>query len=230
MRAMVLAAGRGERMRPLTDVTPKPLLKVGGETLIERHLRALRRAGIREIVVNAAWLGEQLRARLGDGGRFDVRIEWSEEPPGALETGGGIRRALDRLGDAPFLVVNGDVWTDLDFATLHRPDVLADDDVAALVLVPTPTYKPHHDFALDGSRIVAAAPTHTFSGIGVYRRALFDDAPSRARFPLTPLLRAAVADHTVAGIVHDGAWYDVGTPERLAALDARLRGQSDDAD
>jgi MurNAc alpha-1-phosphate uridylyltransferase len=221
VRAMILAAGRGERMRPLTDRVPKPLLEVNGEALIERHLRALARAHVTEVVINLAWLGDQIRARLGDGAAYGVSIRYSPEPPGALETGGGIRRALSMLGDRPFLVVNGDVWADVDYAQVTSDLALGEDDLAGLLLVPTPAYKAHHDFALAGRRVVPAAPTHTFSGIGLYRAGLFDHAPAEARFPLAPLLRTAIVAQRVAGAVHDGLWHDVGTPQRLAALSAQ---------
>jgi MurNAc alpha-1-phosphate uridylyltransferase len=222
MRAMILAAGRGERMRPLTDRTPKPLLQVGGETLIDRHLQALRAAGIRQVVINVSWLGEQIRERLGRGEGFGLDIVYSQEPPGALDTGGGIRHALGLLGDGPFLVVNGDTWTDVDLSSLCEAQALASEDLATLLLVPTPAYKAAHDFAFSEGRVVAGLRTHTFSGIGLYRPALFDAAPSTARFPLAPLLREAVEAGRVAGRVHHGEWYDVGTPERLRALDTRL--------
>jgi len=215
--AMILAAGRGERMRPLTDHTPKPLLEAGGRPLIGHHLAALARAGVREVVVNHAHLGAQIESALGDGGAYGLRIRYSPEEV-ALETGGGIFRALPLLGPDPFIVVNGDVWTDFDLARLR----LAGTDLAHLVLVHNP---PHHaagDFVLDGDRVRdGGGPRLTFSGIGVYRPALFDGC-APGRFPVAPLLRAAMAAGRVSGEHHRGRWVDVGTPERLAALDREL--------
>jgi MurNAc alpha-1-phosphate uridylyltransferase len=217
--AMILAAGRGERMRPLTDRVPKPLLTAGGRRLIDYHLEALARSGIREVVVNHAHLGDQIEAALGDGRAFGLRIRYSPEGR-ALETGGGIHRALPLLGEGPFLVVNGDVWTDVDFGGL----TLAASDLAHLVLVDNPAHHPAGDFALQSGRAsVQGEPRLTFSGIGVYRAALFAGCRDGA-FPLAPLLREAMAAGRVSGERHAGTWVDVGTPERLAALDARLRG------
>jgi MurNAc alpha-1-phosphate uridylyltransferase len=218
MKAMLLAAGRGERMRPLTDHTPKPMLRVAGHTLIEHHIEALARAGICELVVNHAHLGAQLIAALGDGSHYGVHIDYSAEPPGALETGGGIFNALPLLGEAPFLVVNADIWTDFDFATLlHQPECLAH-----LVLVENPAHHPQGDFALENGRVHDAGPARlTFSGIGVYRPALFAGSPGGA-FPLAPLLRRAMAAGQVSGKRYTGAWFDIGTPERLAAVNYRV--------
>lgn len=220
--AMVLAAGRGLRMRPLTDACPKPLLPVAGRPLIEHHLLRLARAGFGRVVINTSWLGEQVPAALGDGARFGLTLEYSHETPDALETGGGIRQALDRLGDL-FVVVNGDVWCDFELGTL----VLGARDLAALALVDNPAHHPRGDFRLEQGRVRAAGePRLTFAGIGLYRRALFEGhAPGR--FPLAPLLIAAMQDDRVGGLHHRGEWLDVGTPERLAALQARLaRGTS----
>jgi len=225
MRALILAAGRGERMRPLTDTTPKPLLAVGGRPLIEWHLQALAAAGITEVVINHAWLGERIEAALGDGGRFGLQIRYSPEPPGALETAGGIVNALPLLGEAPFLVVNGDIWTDYAFARL--PTALHG-DLAHLVLVDNPPQHPQGDFRLAGERVHAeGAPRLTFSGIGVYSPALFAGLPPGRR-PLAPVLREAMAGGRVAGEHYRGRWFDVGTPERLAGLDALLGGERKD--
>ena len=216
---MILAAGRGERMRPLTDHTPKPLLEAGGRPLIGHHLAALARAGVREVVVNHAHLGAQIEQALGDGAAYGLRIRYSPEEV-ALETGGGIFRALPLLGPDPFIVVNGDVWTDFDPARLR----LADADLAHLVLVDNPAHHPAGDFVLAGDRVREdGGPRLTFSGVGVYRPALFDGC-APGRFPLAPLLRAAIAVGRVSGEHHRGRWVDVGTPERLAALDLQLRG------
>jgi MurNAc alpha-1-phosphate uridylyltransferase len=219
--AMILAAGRGERMRPLTDRVPKPLLAAGGRRLIDFHLEALARAGVRDVVVNHAHLGEQIEAALGDGSGFGLRIRYSVEAE-ALETGGGIYQALPLLGEGPFIVVNGDVWTDLDFGRL----ALGEPDLAHLVLVDNPAHHPAGDFALQGDRVTGhGEPRLTFAGVGVYRAELFASCRAGA-FPLAPLLRDAMAAGRVSGRRHAGAWIDVGTPERLAALDARLSGVS----
>ena len=219
MRAMVLAAGRGERLRPLTDHTPKPLLPLRGRPLIEHLLEALAAAGVRQVVVNLAWLGDRIRESLGDGSRLGVAIDYSDEGAQALETGGGIYRALPMLGAGPFLVVNGDLWTDYPFASLIRPDALAPSDLAHLVLVPNPPQHPRGDFALENGRVRAqGASRHTFSGIGLYRAALFDGCAPGA-FPLAPLLRAAADSDRIAGSLYTGEWHDIGSPERLRALD-----------
>jgi N-acetyl-alpha-D-muramate 1-phosphate uridylyltransferase len=221
MRAMILAAGRGERMRPLTDHTPKPLLPVGGRPLIVWHVERLVASGVRDIVVNHAHLGEQIEQALGDGSDWGARIHYSPEPV-ALETGGGIRRALPLLGAAPFLVVNADVWCDYDPRTL----ALARADLAHLLLVDNPPYHPDGDFVLDAGRVRGDGPGRlTFSGIGLYRAALFDGTAEGA-FPLAPLLRWAMAAGRVSGAHHRGAWSDVGTPQRLADLDAALASRT----
>lgn len=227
---MILAAGRGERMRPLTDTRPKPLLEVGGRALIDWHLQALARAGIREVCVNLAWLGAQIRAHLGDGARHGLTIHFSDEGDCALETGGGIFRALPWLGPEPFVVVNGDIWTDYRFDRLPQLDPTA---LAALVLVPNPPQHPAGDFAYarraDGGIDIlaepagAATPRRTFSGIGVYRPEFFAGC-SAGRFPLLPLLRRAAAEGRLRAQCYDGQWHDIGTPERLRALDERLAG------
>jgi len=220
MKAMLLAAGRGERMRPLTDRTPKPLLVVGGRPLVAWHLQALARAGVEEVIVNLSWLGGQIRAALGDGRQFGVRIRYSEEGSPPLETGGGIFQALPLLGPAPFLVVNGDTFTDLDLSALRLP-AAAD---ARLVLVPNPPEHPQGDFVLDGENVVdREGPRLTYSGIGIFSPALFAGCTA-GRFPLRPLLERAIAAGRLQGQRHDGRWLDIGTPERLAALNRRLAG------
>ncbi|NEV63158.1 N-acetylmuramate alpha-1-phosphate uridylyltransferase MurU [Thiorhodococcus minor] len=217
MKAMILAAGRGERMRPLTDHTPKPLLQAGGKPLIRYHIERLAAAGIRDLVINHAHLGEQIEQALGDGSQFGVRIRYSPEAE-ALETGGGIFKALPLLGGAPFLVVNGDVWTDIDPGSLR----MADGDLAHLVLVDNPPHNPSGDFALTGDRVQpSGSPKLTFSGIGVYDPKLFAGCRPGA-FPLAPLLREAMAQGKAGGQHHRGQWLDIGTPERLAELDRSL--------
>ena len=220
MRAMVLAAGRGERMRPVTDTLPKPLVSVGGRPLIAWHLAALARAGIREVVINLSWLGEKLRAALGDGASFGLAITYSDEGPVPCETGGGILRALPLLGDGPFLVINGDVWTDMDFGAL----ALEPQALAHLMLIPNPAHHPRGDFGLeDGWVTEGAAERFTYSGVGVYRPQFFAGCEA-GRFPLLPLLNRAIAARRLRGELFRGEWCDVGTPQRLASLDARLRG------
>jgi N-acetyl-alpha-D-muramate 1-phosphate uridylyltransferase len=219
MKAMLLAAGRGERMRPITDSLPKPLVVVAGKPLIAWHLAALARAGIGEVVINLSWLGEQLRTALGDGREYGVRITWSEEGPVPLETGGGIFRAVPLLGPGAFLVVNADIWTDVDFARLR----LEPDAHAHLVLIPNPPHHPRGDFGLDGDLVVARdTQRFTYSGVGLYRPEFFSGCAAE-RFPLLPLLNRAIAARRVRGEVHGGQWCDVGTAERLASLEARLR-------
>jgi len=219
MRAMILAAGRGERMRPLTDKLPKPLLPVAGKPLIVHHIERLARSGIRQLVINHAHLGEMIEAYLGNGSAWGVDIQYSPEKK-ALETGGGILRALPLLGEAPFLVVNGDIWCDFDFACLRLQDQM----LAHLVLVSNPPHHPAGDFVLQGGRVqVDQGVPLTFSGIGVYHPRLF--AACRAgTFPLAPLLKAAMTQGRVSGEYHQGLWIDVGTPQRLTELESRLRG------
>lgn len=219
---MILAAGRGERMRPLTDTLPKPLLAVGGKPLIVWTIERLAGAGFRDIVVNHAHLGAVLEAALGDGARHGVRIAYSREGE-ALETAGGIAKALPLLGDAPFVVVNGDIYCELDPAPLAG--VLGNDADAHLVMVENPPQHPRGDFALSGGRIAnTGAELLTFAGIGVYRPALFRHIVPGARAPLAPILRAAADAGRASGERFAGRWVDVGTPERLAALDAALAG------
>ncbi|HVI26193.1 MAG TPA: nucleotidyltransferase family protein [Xanthomonadaceae bacterium] len=256
MKALVFAAGLGERMRPLTDRTPKPLLHAGGKPLIAWHLEKLAAIGVRDVVVNTSWLAEQFPRTLGDGARWGLRLHYAFEGAAPLETGGGMWNALALLADtpnAPFVAVNGDVWTDYDFARLPR-DPAGD---AHLVLVDNPPQHPHGDFAFDAEPARAgggdahevevhgdAAPLRadgarklTFAGIGVYRPSLFDgwratigDTPGAderpPRFKLAPLLRAAMARDAVTGEHHRGRWTDVGTPERLAQLDGILRREA----
>jgi MurNAc alpha-1-phosphate uridylyltransferase len=216
---MILAAGRGERMRPLTDHTPKPLLPVGGKPLIQYHIERLAAAGVREIVINHAHLGEQIEQTLGDGSHLGVRLHYSAEGQGqALETGGGIFKALPLLGPDPFLVVNGDIWTDYPFTDLK----LHPNDLAHLVLVENPPQHLKGDFALDGNRVKEEGePRYTFSGIGVYRQELFADCTPGA-FSVVPLLRCAMSENRVGGHLYRGQWFDIGTPERLQALDRWL--------
>jgi MurNAc alpha-1-phosphate uridylyltransferase len=232
MKAMILAAGRGERMRPLTDSIPKPLIDVDNKPLIERHIEALHAAGVIDLVINLGWLGSVLRERLGDGNRLGVRIAYSDEGWPALETGGGIHRALPLLGDAPFLLINGDVWTDYPLPRLMgAAEHLAETDLAHLVLVPNPPHHPRGDFGLvSGARpgaqrvVTPCVERHTFSGLSVLRPELFADC-SPGPFPLAPLLTAAMIAGRVAGELHEGAWSDVGTPGRLRELHSHLDRQ-----
>lgn len=224
-KAMILAAGRGERMRPLTDHTPKPLLEAGGKPLIVWHIERLRAAGFTELVINHAHLGHRLETVLGDGSAFGVRIAWSPERS-ALETAGGIRHALALLGDAPFVVVNGDVFCDADFAALRAAAVNlhAKGPLAHLLLVDNPAHHPEGDFhlAVDGRLCAAGTPRLTFSGLGAYHPALFAELADGVPAKLAPLLREAMAADQVRGEHHRGRWIDVGTPERLAELDREL--------
>ncbi len=221
--AFILAAGRGERMRPLTDHMPKPLIPVAGRPLIEHHLRRLADAGVGQVVINLGWLGAQIRETLGGGERYGLRICYSDEGWPALETGGGIHRALPLLGDAPFLVINGDVYADVSV-----PDLVAQArrmpaaDQGHLILVPNPAHHPQGDFALAGDRVVAPAPPqYTYSGVSVLHPALFAGCTPGA-FGLAPLLRAAATRGHLSGALHTGLWSDVGTPQRLAAIEALL--------
>jgi len=218
MKAMILAAGRGERMRPLTDHTPKPLLEVAGRRLIEYHIQNLIAAGITELVINHAHLGEQIEAVLGDGSVYGTSIQYSPEQA-ALETGGGIFNALSLLGDDAFVVVNGDVWSDYSFQQL--PASIA--GLAHLVLVDNPEHHLQGDFALQDDRVKAdGEPKFTFSGISILSPELFAGCQSGA-FPLAPLLRQAMRSDKVTGEYYRGEWCDVGTPERLQQLDQKLR-------
>ena len=221
MKAMILAAGRGVRMRPLTDARPKSLLVAGGKPLIVWLLQQLARAGVREAVINHAWLGDMIEAALGDGSRFGLSIRYSPERE-ALETAGGIANALSLLGAEPFLVVNADIHSDYDFSALTRLDL--GEDLAHLVLVDNPPQHPRGDFALAAGRVnESAARLLTYSGIGVYAPRLFGGVAPGARAALAPLLRQAIAAGRVSGEHHRGRWQDIGTAERLQALDAELR-------
>lgn len=217
MMVMILAAGRGERLRPLTDTIPKPLIEVNGKTLIVRHLEHLRAAGFTEIVINVAWLAEKIKARLGSGSQYGVHIRYSDEPEGALETGGGILKALPLLGPKPFLVVSADIYTDFPFSSLKT--ALACDDLAHLVMVPNP---PHHrdgDFVLDthGRLQAEGAPRFTYAGIGVHRAEFFRECQP-GRFPMLPWWQRAMRAGRVSGELYSGRWHDPGTMEGLRVL------------
>jgi len=231
MNALIFAAGFGQRLRPLTEHTPKPLLPVGGKPLIVWHLEHLAALGIRDVIINTSWLAGQFPAQLGDGRRWGVRLHYSFEGDVPLETGGGLLNALPLLGDGPFIAVNGDVWSDFDFARLPREPA----GLAHLVLIDNPDHHPHGDFHLraDGQLAADGPDKLTFSGIGVYRPQIVDDWRSvigpcagaeqiPPRFPLAPLLRAAMARGQVSGEHHTGAWCDVGSLERLVQVRAEL--------
>lgn len=219
--AMILAAGRGQRMRPLTDNLPKPMLQVGNRPLIEWHIEALKKAGFVDLVINHAWLGDKIEVYLGDGQMWGVNLQYSPEAT-ALETAGGIRKALPMLGSQPFAVFNGDVFTDYPRAQMN--DIIANwqpGQLAHLVLVPNPPHHPEGDFAIDANGVVQdtdGGERFTFSGMGVYHPALFDGLESGQPEKLAPLLRKAMIEHRVRGEVYTGLWEDVGTPERLAKL------------
>jgi MurNAc alpha-1-phosphate uridylyltransferase len=221
MKAMILAAGRGERMRPLTDLTPKPLLKAGGLPLLEHTIVRLSASGFREVIVNTAHLGEQIVEYFGDGSRWGVNLQYSPEET-ALETGGGIFRALPMLGPEPFLVINGDIACNFPYETLKKRKI----PLAHLVLVPNPPHHPAGDFALSENGLVESVGSEkfTFSGVGVYRPELFSDC-QEPRFPLAPLLRSAMGAGGVTGEVFGGFWMDIGTVERLEAFDRHLSVQ-----
>jgi len=214
MRAMILAAGRGERLRPLTDTIPKPLVEVRGKPLIEHHIQALCEAGFREIIINQGHLGDMLPAAIGNGSKWGISIHWSDEQPEALETGGGIHKALPLLGESPFLVVNGDIWTNYPFARLRAVKC----DWAHLVMIPNPPQHPQGDFALLNARIRNEGESKlTFSGIGVYHPRLFDGCKA-GKFSVVPLLRSAMENHLVTGEQFEGCWEDIGTLERLESI------------
>ncbi|MFM5039519.1 N-acetylmuramate alpha-1-phosphate uridylyltransferase MurU [Aeromonas caviae] len=217
MKAMILAAGRGERMRPLTDLLPKPLLAAGGKPLIVHHIEKLKAAGVTTLVINHAWLGHKLVAALGDGSALGVSIHWSAEES-ALETAGGIVQALPLLGSEPFLVINGDTWLDLDYRALANQPL--GDDLAHLWLVPNPPQHPQGDFSLQAGRVLDT-PALTFSGVGLYHPAAFAGLPCGAR-KLAPLLRDWMALGRVGGSLLAGEWRDIGTVDRLRELDEQL--------
>lgn len=230
MRAMILAAGRGERMRPLTDHMPKPLIPVAGKPLIQWHLEKLARAGISEVVINHAWLGSMLEQALGSGQQFGLAIRYSPEPQ-ALETAGGIATALPLLGHEPFLVLNGDVWCDWDPAQAKElaRTLKSSSCLAWLLMVPNPLQHPEGDFFLDRDGLLHAdvvhaadAVRHTFAGIGVYQPKLFEHTAAHYPAKLAPLLRSAMKNNQVCGALHTSEWIDVGTPERLAALEGKI--------
>jgi len=211
--AMILAAGRGERLRPVTDATPKALVEVRGQSLLERHLDAVKAAGVDNVVINLGWLGEQVADRVGTGARYGLSVAYSPEGEDILETGGGIHRALPMLGDAAFLVVNADVYTDMPL-----PTALDDDADGHLVLVPKPAYKECGDFDLVEGRVAnSETPSLTFSGVALYRPEFFADC-TPGRFPLAPMLRRAADDSRLTGSVYEGMWEDVGSAERLEEL------------
>ncbi len=211
-------------MRPLTDTCPKPLLEAGGKPLIAHHLERLRRHGFKEVVINHAHLGARIETRLGDGSAFGLHIAYSPENT-ALETAGGIRKALPLLGEAPFIVINGDIFCDIDFGALreHSDELLRARDLAHLILVPNPPQHPAGDFVLEGGRVRNHGTNKlTFSGVGLYDPAMFAHLPTDTRQALAPLLRDAIDKGLVGGSRHDGEWQDIGTPARLAELDRRL--------
>lgn len=224
MKAMILAAGLGNRMRPLTLHTPKPLLEVGGKPLIVWHIEKLQSIGVTEIVINTAWLGEKLASALGDGAQFGVNILWSHEGEG-LETAGGIINALPLLGEEPFILVNGDVWTTMDFATLF--DVKLQDDLAHLVFVDNPAQHPNGDFILAHGRAYTFDQAQqgealTYSGVAVIHPAMFAGLENGKR-PLAPLLKQAMLEQQISASKMQGVWVDVGTPERLNVLDQQIK-------
>jgi MurNAc alpha-1-phosphate uridylyltransferase len=215
---MILAAGRGERLRPLTDDTPKPLIEVGGRSLLERHLENVKSAGIKTVVINLGWLGDKIVEHVGSGSRYGLEVLYSQEGDNVLETGGGIHKALPMLGDEPFLVVNADIFTDMPVPEVR----LADARLGHLVMVPTPGYRDRGDFNIEAGRIRNGADAaYTFSGVAVYRPEFFDDCDA-GRFSIAPMLRAAADRGQLSGSLYEGLWTDAGTPERLATLIAEV--------
>ena len=215
--AMILAAGRGERLKPLTDTLPKALCKIHGIPLIEYHVNHLAAAGFKTIVINHAYLGSEIRNRLKNGARWNINIIYSAEPPGGLETGGGIVNALQQLGDEPFVTVNADIFTDFDFSTLS----LAEQHLAHLVLVKQPSYYTHADFGLSKEGLLSNHEKQfTFSGIACYRPELLTNVQP-GRFSITPIIRQAADDQRVSCNIHQGYWNDIGTPERLAIVNSQ---------
>ena len=229
MKAMILAAGRGDRMRPLTDHTPKPLLEIAGKPLIQWHIENLKQAGFKDIVINISWLGDQIPKALGDGSKFDINLQYSDEQEqGALETAGGIVKALPLLGDDTFLVVNGDVWCDFPYSNISPLDK---DDLAHLVLVNNPEHNPTGDFALNKKRVTEEVDVigsnivnnkFTFSGIGYYHPDLFTNL-TQGKHPLAPLLREKMREDKISGEHFTGDWRDIGTPERLEELNLTIQ-------
>ena len=219
MKAMILAAGRGERLRPLTDTTPKPLIKVAGKSLIEYHLHNLANAGITEIIINTAWLADKIHEELGDGSKYKVTIQYSDEGE-ALETAGGIIKALPLLGNDPFLVVNGDIWCDYNFSKLPE---LTTKKQAHLILVENPEHNLKGDFSLqDGLIKNTTTPSmYTFSGIGIYQKDFFSDN-KQAVAPLAPIIRNKCGKNLVTGEIYSGQWTDVGTVDRLREIEDQL--------
>ncbi len=214
---MILAAGRGVRLRPVTDTTPKALVEVGGTSLIEQQLARLARAGIDTVVINLGWLGEKIAQRVGSGGRFGVQVVYSPEYDNILDTGGGIFRAMPLLGIAPFWVLNADVFTDFELPVIE----LDPESLAHLVLVPTPAHKKNGDFALEHGKVRnIGAKNLTFSGMAIYRPEFFAESPG-GRFSVVPLMHAAADRGRLEGSVYEGVWEDVGTPERLVALNSK---------
>jgi N-acetyl-alpha-D-muramate 1-phosphate uridylyltransferase len=221
MKAMILAAGRGERMRPLTDALPKPLLAVGGKPLIEYHIEALVASDIPEIVINLAWKGAMIRDALGNGSRLGAKITYSDEGDAALETGGGIFNALELLGPEPFVVVSGDVWT--DFPLSRCQSALDDADMAHFVVVPNPDFHTRGDFGLSGRRLTTTGERYTYANIGVMRPAFFSGCRAGC-FPLAPRMYEWIERGRVSGELYRGQWENVGTPAQLHALDRRVSG------
>ena len=216
---MVLAAGFGNRLRPLTDHTPKPLLPIGGKPMIVHHLEKLAAAGFKEVVINLGHLGHKIPEALGDGSSWGLSIAYSDEGPDPLETGGGLTKALPLLGDEPFLLVNGDVWSDLDFSSI--PSSLAENDLATLFLVPKPGWREKGDFSLSNSRVVESErPEYLYAGIALYHPKILEGAKVE-KFSIVPRLRSAISRNLVGGILFPGEWDDVGTPDRLSSLQSK---------